>query len=265
MNKIDAQLKKIKSQNRIGLMTHIVVGYPDLATSKNLLKTMLEVGVDFIELQIPFSDPLADGPTLMVANQLAVQHNTSVRQSMELMAAVSLTTSTPILFMTYFNIVFNYGVARFCQEASQAGCSGLIVPDMPLDEERYEGFIEQAEKFDLYVIRTLAPSSTPKRLRLNAQLAKGFVYFAGRQATTGSQRELDNNLFSNIKKVKQYIDKPVAVGFGISKPEHIYELKNHAEIAVLGSKVVNIYHESASDMAIKNVKIFLQSLVDATH
>jgi len=261
MNKIDIQLQKIKSQNRLGLMTHIVVGYPNLTISKKLIKTMVNVGIDFIELQIPFSDPMADGSTLMHANQIALDNKTKVKDAIVLMAECNYYFKIPFLFMTYFNIIFNYGIEKFCHDASRAGCSGLIVPDMPLDEEHYDNFIYYAEKYNLYIIRTLAPVSTPKRLQLNAKIAKGFVYFAGKQATTGVQEKLDNDLFFNLKRIKQYINAPIAVGFGISSPEHIKQLKNYADIAVVGSKVISILDEEG----IKAVKFFLRQLVKIAH
>ena len=231
MTAIEEQLQKIKAQNRLGLMTHIVVGYPNLEESRRLVLAMAEAGADFIELQIPFSDPVADGPTLMRANQESLKQGTTVAQAMQLMGELAAATPIPLLFMTYFNIVFRYGVERFCQDAQQAGCAGLIVPDIPIEEEHREHFILRAKQSRLSVIRVISPASTERRLRLNAQHAEGFVYFVSRKGVTGAQANLDAELAQNLQKIRQYISLPIAVGFGISQPEHIVAIKGTADIA----------------------------------
>ncbi|MEK7067975.1 MAG: tryptophan synthase subunit alpha [Patescibacteria group bacterium] len=264
MNTIDAQVKKIKSDKRIGLMTHVVVGYPNLTTSRHLIATMAEAGVDFIELQIPFSDPLADGPTLMRANQVALGHKIRVKDAMRLMEEFSTTARIPLLFMTYFNIVFNYGVEAFCRDAAQAGCSGLIVPDLPLDEEYNDRLTYFAQQHNMYVIRTLAPVTPPHRLELNARSARGFLYLSGQQGVTGARRELDENIFLSIQRVKRYSGMPLAVGFGISRSTHIKQLKGHADIAVVGSEVLNVYHQADPNNAISAVRCFVRELAEAT-
>ncbi len=254
MDKIENQLNKIKNEQRIGLMTHIVIGYPNLETSKSLVETMAEAGVDFIELQIPFSDPVADGPTITKANQASLDNQTSVKQSMELMAELTKTLRIPLLFMTYFNIIFNYGVKEFCRDASQAGCSGLIIPDIPLEEENEEKFVYHCEDNNLIAIRSISPASTDDRLRKNAAVAKGFVYFAGRKGITGSRTDLNPQLPENIERVKRFFKIAVAVGFGISKPEHIKQLRGKADVAVIGSALIDIYNQAPDDkiMAVKN-------------
>ncbi|PJA09898.1 tryptophan synthase subunit alpha [Candidatus Falkowbacteria bacterium CG_4_10_14_0_2_um_filter_41_15] len=254
MNKIEDQLNKIKSEGRIGLMTHIVIGYPNLETSKAMVETMAEAGVDFIELQIPFSDPVADGPTISKANQDSLDRQTSVKQSMELMAEITKTIEIPLLFMTYFNIVFNYGVKEFCHDARQAGCSGLIIPDIPLEEENEERFIHHCEENSLIAIRSISPASTDDRLGENAEVAKGFVYFAGRKGITGSRTDLDSQLLENIDRVKKFFKIPLTVGFGLSKPEHIKQLRGKADVAVIGSALIDVYNQADSDkiLAVKN-------------
>lgn len=261
MNKIDKQLKKIKEEGRLGLMTHIVVGYPDLQRSLELIKVMAEVGVDFIELQIPFSDPMADGPTIMQANKKALDQGVATADAMEFMRKASDQVDIPLLFMGYYNLVFNYGVERFCADASVNGASGLIFPDIPLDEESYEDYLKYTGENNLYPIRLLSPASTEERIKLNADIAKGLIYFVGRKGITGSKNELDPNLAQNLEVVKKHIDIPIAVGFGISTPEHINQLKGHAEIAVVGSAVINEYRESGYNLRI--VRQYLEKLVDA--
>src|SRR6185437_11988552 len=152
MNKIDQKLTELKKKKRIGLMTHVVVGYPSVEETVMLVRAMAESGVDFVELQIPFSDPLADGPTIMQACEESLNRGTKVKDAFDVMRKLSKEVSIPLLFMSYYNIVFRYGVQKFCRDAKKAGASGLIVPDMPIDEEVHEHFYAFANKFGLRII-----------------------------------------------------------------------------------------------------------------
>src|SRR5882672_6789883 len=140
MNNIDKRLEELKMRKRIGLMTHVVIGYPSLKETVSLVKVMAEAGVDFVELQIPFSDPLADGATIMKACEASLANGTKVTDAFAVMQELSSLVMMPLLFMAYYNTVFAYGIEKFCRDAKKAGASGLIVPDMPIDEEEYEHF-----------------------------------------------------------------------------------------------------------------------------
>lgn len=260
MNKIDKQFEKIKKENRIGLMTHVVVGYPDLETTERVVKTMAENGADFVELQIPFSDPLADGPTIMKASEESLRNGTRVKDAFELMGRLSGKVEIPLLFMSYFNIVFKYGVERFCRDAKAAGASGLIVPDIPLEEEGEERFIENAEKNGLYSIRVISPASTEERLKKNAAAAKGFVYCMARQGITGAKKELDRDLTGYLKRVRNVFEVPLAVGFGISKKEHVEALRGYADVAIVGSAVIDLIGKSRKEDIKNNVGGFCRAL-----
>lgn len=261
MNLIDEQIRKIKKEKRIGLMTHVVVGYPSLEATEEVVKAMVEASADFVELQIPFSDPLADGPTIMKASEEALRSGVKVKDSFELMRKLSSQLPIPLLFMGYYNIVFKYGTERFCRDAKRAGASGLIIPDIPLEEEREEHFIESVKKNDLYAIRVIAPASTDERLRKNAQAAQGFVYCMARQGITGAKKDLDSELVRYLERVRRVFDIPLAVGFGISKREHIQALEGHADMAVVGSAVIDVISRSKKNEIGKNVKGFIKSLL----
>lgn len=261
MNKIDQQLEKIKKVNKIGLMTHVVVGYPSLEETVSLVKTMAASGVDFIELQIPFSDPLADGPTIMKACEDSLANGTRVKDAFSIMRQLSAEISVPLLFMSYYNILFRYGVEKFCKDAKAAGASGLIIPDMPIDEEPYEHFYESAKKYDLYPISVVSPASTPERLRKNAAIAKGFIYCTARQGTTGAKKELDPTIRSYLNNVKKYFSIPLAVGFGISKKEQIAVLQNHAEAAIIGSALIDLINKTEKKERQETVKKFIIELI----
>ncbi|MFA6106540.1 MAG: tryptophan synthase subunit alpha [Patescibacteria group bacterium] len=261
MNKINSQLNKIKRENRLGLMTHIVIGYPSLKESLGLAKLMARLGVDFIELQLPFSDPMADGPTIMAANKAALDNGTKVKDCFKVMKELSRQVDIPLIFMGYFNTVHSYGAEKFCCDARQAGASGLIFPDIPLEEEKEEHFIKSAKMNNLIPIRLLSPASTPLRMKKNAEVADGFLYFVGRKGTTGAKARLDSELNFHLKKLKKYFNIPIAVGFGISKPEHIRALKGRAEIAVIGSACLNAYDSSPKGQGLKAMEKFLKPLI----
>src|SRR3989338_6112419 len=160
MNNITTQLKKLKDQNRVGLMTHVVVGYPSIEATIPLIKTLADAGSDFIELQIPFSDPIADGPTIMKACDTALKNGVTVYDCLQVIKRASKVVPVPLLFMGYYNTVLQYGVEKFCHDASKAGASGLIIPDLPPDEEKHEHFIENSKKYYLYQIRVVTPASS---------------------------------------------------------------------------------------------------------
>lgn len=168
MKTINDQLALIKAKKNIGLMTHVVIGYPTLQDTKKIVQSMAESGVDFIELQIPFSDPLADGPTIMKANDRALANGVTSTDCFAVMKELSTSVDIPLLFMGYYQSVFHIGVEEFCRRAKEAGAQGLIIPDIPIDEEEAEGFIAACEKYGLHHIRLLSPTSSEARIKLNA-------------------------------------------------------------------------------------------------
>ncbi len=260
MTKLEEKLQQIIKRKRIGLMTHIVIGYPTLEKTIKIARTMAENGVDFIELQIPFSDPLADGPTIMRACEKSLENGTKVRDAFKVMKLLSSQVSAPLLFMAYYNTVFKYGVEKFCKDAEFAGASGLIVPDMSIDEESEEHFLSFCRKYNLHNIQVISPVSTKDRLKKNAVVASGFIYCTARQGITGAKDKLDPSLTSYLDEVRKYFSIPVAVGFGISKQEHIKMLEPHADIAVVGSAVIDVINRSSKEDIEENISQFLGSL-----
>lgn len=243
------------------LMTHVVIGYPSLEDTVKIVKTMSKSGVDMIELQIPFSDPLADGPTIMDACEKSLENGTRVKDAFIIMKQLSDQISIPLLFMSYFNIVFKYGVEKFCRDTKLAGAYGLIVPDMPIDEENEEHFYFYCKKFGLKNIQVISPASTDKRLKKNAKVESGFVYFTAHQGITGAKNQLDPNLILNLKRVKKFFSVPVAVGFGISKRKHIEAIAPYSDIAVVGSAIIDVINKSSKKNMEKNIEKFIRGLV----
>lgn len=244
-------------------MTHSVIGYPSLKATPGLVEAMARGGADFVELQIPFSDPVADGPTIMRANQAALDGGVRVRDCLTVMTRLSERLEIPLLFMGYYNTIFNYGVEAFCRDARVAGAAGLIVPDIPLDEEPDEGFIAACNKHDLHHIRVISPASTEARLNANANVANGFVYCVSRYGITGARTQLNPRLQAYLTQVRSYFDLPLAVGFGISNRAHIEALRGHAEIAVVGSAIIDLIEAQAQAEATgewENVESWIQKL-----
>ncbi|MDA1060316.1 MAG: tryptophan synthase subunit alpha [bacterium] len=242
------------------IMTHIVAGYPTMKRCRDIA-LLMSAYVDFIEIQIPFSDPVADGPTIMSANQKALTGGTSVEDCFRLMEELSNKfrrngVDTKLLFMSYFNILHHMGIDKFCKRAKASGCYGLIVPDIPIDEEKNEGYLSSCGEYDLMPIQIVSPLTTEDRLKKISKHSKGFIYCVSRFGTTGQSTDINRNLKDYLKKVRKYTKLPLAVGFGISKKQHIDIVHQNAEIAVIGSKIINL----ETSGGLPSIKKFLASL-----
>lgn len=252
MQKIIDKLNQLKSENQIGLMTHVVIGYPDLETTEKMVLEMDKNGADLIELQIPFSDPIADGSVIMKACQDALENGVRVEDAFQLAEKLQGQVNAPLLFMTYANIVFNYGYENFCQRAASVGIQGLIVPDIPPEEA--EDFLVACEKNKLAPIFIMAPTSTDERLQKIAEAAKGFVYCVARTGVTGAATDFGSELGEFLNKCRNFTDLPLGVGFGISKKEDVDFLKGKADFAIVGSQAIRILEKDGVDAVGRFVK-----------
>lgn len=260
MNNLILTLEDLKKRKKMGLMTHVVVGYPSLQKTIKIVKVMADNGADLIELQIPFSDPLADGPTIMKACEQSLEKGTKVKNAFEVAKILSSQISQPLLFMAYYNTVFRYGIEKFLKDAKSCGISGLIVPDISIDEEAEEHFLSLCKKYSLSNIQVISPASTDERLQKNAKVASGFVYCTAHQGITGAKNQLDPSINSYLIKVRNKFSVPLAVGFGISKKEHLQQIKPYADIAVVGSAIINVINQSTSKNLEKNIGSFINEL-----
>jgi len=240
-------------------MTHVVAGYPSLEETEELVLLMEKAGVDFIEIQIPFSDPIADGPTIMKANDKALENKVTIEDVLSLMQRLTKKVEIPLLFMGYYNSIFHYGVEKFCKKAKKVGAQGLIIPDIPLDEETHEHFVRYSNENNLCNIRVLSPTSTDTRITANIKIAKGFVYCTAISGTTGTRSQLDPQTSKFLQKMRKSTNLPLAVGFGISSPEHIKALIGFADIAVVGSAVI----QKIEQTGVNSVKSYIRLLVKA--
>lgn len=243
----------------IKLMTHVVAGYPTMDECEKNVLAMAETGVSFIEIQIPFSDPIADGTTIMQANEKAILNGVTPEDCFKLIERLKKKIETPILIMTYCNILLQYGIDKFCKKAKENKVYGLIVPDLPIDEEKYEHYLALCKKYNLHAIQIISPITPKNRLQKIATIASGFVYCVSTFGTTGERNELNPILGSYLKNVRKCIKIPLALGFGISSKEQVWAALKHADIAVIGSKMINLCNSSKENNATA-IKKFLKPI-----
>lgn len=222
------------------IMMHIVGGYPTMRNCEKNANLMIDRGAALLEIQIPFSDPVADGPVIMKANHVALENGTTPEDCFELMKRLKKRSSIPMLFMTYFNIALRYGLEKFCKRAKEVGSYGLIIPDMPIDEEKQEHYLKFCKHYKLHAIQIISPMTPDRRLKRIAKVASGFVYCVARTGTTGTSKKISRALGHYLNTVKKYISIPLAIGFGISGKTDVEEALKQADIAVIGSKIMTL-------------------------
>ncbi|ADH86061.1 tryptophan synthase subunit alpha [Desulfurivibrio alkaliphilus] len=235
------QIRQAKADREILLMTHLVLGYPSFAVNREVIARMVAAGVEIIELQIPFSEPVADGPVILRANQEAIDRGVRVRQCLEFAAEMTAEHQIPFLFMTYYNILFKYGVEDFLAQARKVGVRGLIIPDLPPEEG--EEYLAACRKHELAPIQIFAPTSSDERMAKLAGHGDGFIYCVARRGVTGAQTSFDREFDDYIARCRRATDLPLAVGFGISNRADVEMLKGKAEIAVIGSATIRLVEE----------------------
>jgi tryptophan synthase alpha chain len=247
--RIDDVFRSLRAKGGVGIMTHIVLGYPSVDESRRIVDVMVRAGVDLIEVQIPFSDPTADGPVITEASQAALDAGVCVADAMEFMKDVSSRYTTPFLFMTYVNIGFGYrggsapdgGLRAFVRDAAAAGVGGLILPDLPPDM-REEGYVEACREYGVHPIWVVSPNAPDRRLDLIRDVASGFVYSTSRTGTTGKEMDLAwSDLTKFLARARERLRLPIAVGFSVSKREEIEALRGHADMAVVGSHLIRVF------------------------
>lgn len=229
------QLKK----KDILLMTHIVLGYPDFETSVALAKTMVAAGVDIMELQIPFSEPIADGPMILQANERALQNGATVNDCLSTAKKITRSCSIPFLFMSYYNILYQFGEERFAEAACQSGIRGMIVPDAPPEEA--PEYIAALKSKSLAPIQFFTPNTSHDRMCHLAAVADGFIYCVARKGVTGLETSFSKELDDYLSQCRQATSLPLALGFGIKNRDDINYLKGKVDVAVVGSNILRVF------------------------
>ena len=227
-----------KKEKDILLMAHVVVGYPSIEESYELVQTIVEAGVDLMELQIPFSEPIADGPVILQANQAALADSVKVDDCFRFARKVTAAFDIPFLFMTYYNIVYKRGEERFFAEAREAGIRGAIVPDLPPEEG--ESYLAAAAANNIDPILILSPTSSSQRINYLARFGRGFFYCVARKGVTGADTDFSSEMTGFLDRCRGATQLPLALGFGVSSKEDVLFLEGKAEIAVVGSQALRV-------------------------
>ena len=259
MSRIAAVFEK-KDQN--AFVAYVTVGYPSMWATLQAVPLLAECGCDIIELGIPFSDPLADGTTIQKASFDALRDGVTPKTCLEVAHKLRLKTDIPLVFMSYYNPIFHYGVEEFCADCEKAGVDGLIIPDLP-PEEGTE--LQQATaKHGLDLIYLLAPTSTDERIKLIAEKSSGFIYLVSVTGVTGARADLPQKLSSFVARVKQATDKPLCVGFGISTPEQATQVAQVANGVIVGSHIIQLLESGLSLDSLRKFAKELRSALDNT-
>ena len=250
----------IRFQTKPGLVAYLTAGDPDLATSREIALAAIDAGADVIELGVPFSDPIADGPVIQRASERAVAGGTRLVDVLGL--AAELHAARPdagLVIFSYFNPVLRLGLKKFCQAAADAGVDGVLITDMIVEEAGE--ILVHLRKHNLAPIFLAAPTSPDERLRKIAEVSQGFVYAISRTGITGAQKTLTGDAEELVRRLRRYTDLPIAVGFGVSTHEHVAALGEFADAAVVGSALVAIIEKSSREEAPSSVARFIKGLL----
>jgi tryptophan synthase alpha chain len=230
------------------LIAYLTVGYPDLEATEKAAIALAGNGADIIELGIPFSDPLADGTTIQKASHRALQNGVTLQTCFEMAGKLHQEIATPLVFMTYYNPVYNFGLDAFCRKCAEVGVSGLIVPDLPPEEGRALEAVTRKSKLDL--IYLLAPTSHTDRIKLVAERSQGFIYLVSVTGVTGTRDSLPDNLEAFITRVRKVTNKPLCIGFGISTAEQARQIAGIADGVIVGSRIIQLIEADNSMSAL---------------
>jgi len=256
---ISNKFNQLRKEKRLALMPFLMAGDPSLELTSEILLTLQEKGADLIELGIPYSDPLADGPIIQLAASRALKGGTSPLKVLYLLSKIKNKLRIPIILFTYFNPLLNFGFSKFCESASQAGVSGLIIPDLPLEEAKE--FSELAKQFNLDLILLVAPTTPSQRMKSISERTSGFTYLVSVTGVTGERNDLENRVEDLITQLKNISTIPIAVGFGISSPEHVQRVKKWgADGVIVGSAFVKRIYEGNKSSILKVVGDFCKSM-----
>jgi tryptophan synthase alpha chain len=263
MSNIAKRFETVLGKSEKLFIPYIMAGDPNLDFTEKMIYRLVECGADIIELGVPFSDPMADGPTIQAAAERALLNNVTLNDVLDLLKKVRQKTDIPIILMGYYNLIFIYGTEKFATDAKSAGADGLLVVDLPPDEA---GELKQhTDKEGLDMIFLAAPTSTDDRLKLIAENASGFVYYVSIAGVTGARAELADTIKEKRDVIKRFVDIPVGIGFGVSTKEHVSELSESFDAIVVGSAIVNQFKDyKTEEQLLEDVGNFVKELKGAT-
>lgn len=258
-NRIVRAFGALRAERRCALIPYVMAGDPDAATTERLVEALVDAGAAAIELGVPFSDPIADGPINQRAGLRAMAQGMAVRPALDLVARLRTRTQIPLLFMTYYNLILRYGPESFARDAASAGLDGLIAADLPPDAAG--ALIGEARERGLATVFMAAPTSTPERIRAVAAASTGFIYCVSRTGVTGVRDALPEGLPELVRRIRAETQTPICVGFGISRPAQAREVAKVADGVIVGSVLVQMIEETPRDVA--RVGGFVRDLAEA--
>ncbi len=264
MNRIDKKFQELRQQGACAFMPYVCAGDPNPELTPKLFLTLEESGADLIEFGVPFSDPIADGPTIQRASERALRHRISLTEILEMVKSIRQQSEIPIALMSYYNPIFNMGEAEFCKAAHDAGVDGVIVPD--LTPEEAQPLLKVAPQYNLATIFLVAPTSPPERMQLIASVSTGFIYCVSVTGVTGARVTLSDEVAPMIAELRKHTDKPISVGFGISTPAQAKQVAQVADGAIVASAIINVAEENMDDETkmLAEVKQFASELAEGT-
>jgi len=248
MSRIGRVFTQLRSSGEGALICFVTAGDPDIETTRRMVLELEKAGADIVEIGIPFSDPIADGPSIQAASLRALENGTNVPAVLSLVRSIRRESDLPLVLMTYYNPVVHYGVARFAEDAASAGVDGVIVTD--LTPEEAGEWKATADRLGIDTIFLLAPTSTDVRIEKVADVASGFIYCVSRTGVTGARPQMAQGVRELVARIRARIDLPVVVGFGVSKPEHVREVCEYADGAVAGSVLVDLIAANAGSQTL---------------
>jgi len=260
MSRIAETFSSLKREKRKGFIPFITAGDPDLQTTRELIIELAAAGATLIELGIPFTDPMADGPVIQRASERALRQGFGIEDVLQVVRETRRQTHVPIILFSYLNPLLQFGMERLAREGKTAGIDGVLVTDM-VPEEAGE-FASILKGDDLDMIFLIAPTSTDERLKLIAEHASGFIYAVSRAGITGAREEMSTVAENLVRRMRRFSDLPVAVGFGISRPEHVADVWRYADAAVVGSAIVSEIELSEPAGVVARVGKFVRKLVN---
>lgn len=260
MSTITKMFQRLEKENRKALIPYFTAGFPSQRTFVDLVVQADDSGmVDLIEIGIPFSDPLADGPSIQYSSQKALENKITVEKSLNLLSAIATKIKTPLVIMSYLNPLLQYGLEKFLKDSSEIGIYGLIVPDLVIEEGK--ALESKSKKFNLDLVYLLAPTTNGQRRKEIVKRSQGFIYLVSITGVTGSRKKLPDYLKNHIQEIKALSSKPVCVGFGISNPKQAAQVARFADGVIAGSAIVEIIRkEKSSGIILTNVRHFLKNL-----
>jgi tryptophan synthase alpha chain len=261
MNRIVERFENLRRARKKGFIVYIGAGDPNLAATKKLALAFDKIGVDILELGVPFSDPLADGLVNQLAAQRGLESGTTPRKVLETVAEIRKDSQIPIVLYIYFNLIHHHGMEKYIEDAARAGVDGLLALDLPPEEsENYEQLMKRADLATIYLV---APTTPDERIELIVKRGTGFIYYVSREGVTGMQQKVADNITQMMGKIRVHTELPIAVGFGISNPEQARIVASAAEAVVVGSAIVNQIAANGKDPAlVDRVMNFTKGLLE---